>query len=125
MSVPGGNLLRMAARLIRFETVAHHRFWKNEKVHGGTINPKYYAPAPIKASVQAVSRTMIEMAGLDVQRDYRMVYTQTVLQDVKRAESPDMLDYAGRRYVVESNTDWSNADGWMGSIVVDSGPVPA
>ncbi len=124
MSIPGGNLLGMARRLIRFQTVQHHRFWKNEEDGAGILTPKYYAPAPVQMSVQAVSRTMFESLGLDVQRNYKMFYTEAPLQDLKRDKTPDMLDFGGRRYSVESNTDWTLIDGWLGSVGVDEGPTP-
>lgn len=123
MSVPGGNLLGMAARLIKQQRV----LWRHNR--GVEIDPagldlsSFDPPVEILGSVQAVPRSLVIREGLDLEQSYLMVYTTRPLQDVKRDKTPDLLIFGGRTYTVESNTNWKLQDGWLGAIVVDVGPA--
>jgi hypothetical protein len=123
MIVPGSNLLNLASQLIAFQEAKH---WRNRAVveGGDGINaPTYYPAEDIFVSIQPVPRNLYEMNGLDLQREYVTVYASTRLHDVRRDKAPDMVDFAGDRYTVESNEDWRNQDGWLGSICVKVGPA--
>lgn len=124
MSFPGINILGMANRVIKPQEVMHVRWLSDASGDGGVAVPKYATPVKIKANVQPVPRTMYEALGLDLQRDYITVYTQIPLRDLRRGQSPDLIDWQTRRYTVESNTEWQAQDGWHGSICVDSGAAP-
>ena len=82
------------------------------------------APVTIQGSVQPVPRSMYEANGLDFQKDYFSVYTTAPLSDLRRDKAPDMLDWNGRRFNVESKTDWAKQDGWKGALCCDIGPTP-
>lgn len=125
MSIPGANVLALAARLIRLQSIGHSRYRGQEKTPAGIVNPSYYPVVQIRASVQPVPRTMYEDLGLDLQKSYLLVYTATPLQDIKRGLPCDQLLFNGRQWNVESNTDWLSQDGWNGSLVVDVGAAPA
>lgn len=101
--------------------------WKNRAVveGGDGINaPTYYPQCEIFVSLQAVPRNIYEMNGLDLQREYVAIYSSVRLQDLRRDKAPDLVDYGGDRYSVESNEDWFNQDGWAGAIAVKVGPIP-
>ena len=114
----------MAQQLIPPETVSWSAWQSNTKLSTGVIKPVYADPVDIKANVQAVPRSMYETFALDLQKNYVTVYTLQTLRDLERNEACDRIDYGGRRYDVQSNTDWTNQDGWQGAICVDVGPTP-
>lgn len=120
----GAPLLAMAQRLIRPQTVSWSAWQSNTKLGTGVEKPVYADPVDIAGNVQAVPRSMYETLGLDLQKNYVTVYSLTDLRDLERGGGVDRIDYGGRRYNVESNTDWQNQDGWQGSICVDVGPTP-
>lgn len=119
------NLLKRAFGLIPPQTVSWSKWLSNTLNTAGIDVPSYATAAPIKGSWQAVSRAMYETFGLDLQKDYRMFYTATVLQDLARETACDVIDFGGRRYNVESNTNWQLMNGWQGSLCVDVGETPA
>lgn len=123
-TVPGVNLLRMARRLIHFEKIQYLKWIVSTDDAAGIVTPKYATPVTIEASVQPTPRNMYEQLGLDLQKNYFTVYASVPLRDLMRNGNCDMIDYAGRRLNVESNTDWFNADGWRGALCVDIGPTP-
>ena len=122
--IPGANLLGMAARLIRLQPVEWRRNRGAIQVDGAGLDESNFdPPLTIKASVQAVPRSVIVREGLDLQQNYLMVYTEKPLQDLRRDRTPDLLYFGGRVYNVESNTSWKLMDGWLGAIVIDTGPA--
>lgn len=122
--IPGSNLLNRAARLIQLQDVAWSAWLSNTKVAGGVVKPTYANPVTVQASVQAVSRAMYNLFGLDLQKNYVMLYTKTPMRDLERNGSCDLVDFNGRRFNVQSNTDWYGVDGWRGAICVDVGATP-
>lgn len=121
MGLLGGNLLNRASRLIPKATVSYGRWLSNSKNTVGVIVPLYAAVQSRFVQVQPIARTMYEALGLDLQRNYIAVFADFPLRDLKRNGSCDTIDYCGRRYNVESNTDWFGQDGWVASICVDVG----
>lgn len=124
MKVPGGNVLRMARRLISFECIWHSRWITNTEDGAGNVTPTYAQRVQIEGSVQPVQRAAYVTLGLDLQKNYVTVYTPTALQDLQQNGACDLLDFNGRRFNVQSNTDWLSQDGWRGSLCVDIGPTP-
>lgn len=123
MKVPGSNLLKQAQRLVTFPTIVLTQ-WEKESKSGGIVTPVYFNPIGIQASVQAVSRAMYQQLGLDLQKNYILVYASVAMRDLQRGGACDMVDWNGRRYNVESNTDWFLADGWRGALCVEIGATP-
>lgn len=121
--IPGSNLLRRASQLIRLQDVSLRAWVSNTKAIGVDV-PTYAAAVTVKASVQAVSRAMYTLFGLDLQKNYIMVYCSTPLRDLDRNGTCDQIDFGGRRYNVQSNTNWMAQDGWRGSICIDTGATP-
>jgi E217 collar protein gp28 len=122
--IPGSNLLRMANRLIAFEPIWWSAFVGETKGAGMIITAEYATRVKITGSVQPITRMMYVDLGLDLQKDYFTVFTLTKLRDLRRNSNCDLLDFKGRRFNVESNTDWTNEDGWQASLCCDIGPTP-
>lgn len=121
MSVPGSNLLTRAARLIRLQNVSYRRY-TGRTTNGAGFDVSTYATAvTIKGSVQPVPRAMYERLGLDFQKNYVTLYTVTGVVDIARGAGSDQIDWNGRRFQVESETDWHAMDGWTGALCVDVG----
>lgn len=119
--IPGMNVLAMAHQLIGFQTAQHRKNRGMVDGADGINNPNFYPPVPIQGSIQPIPRNMYQQLELDLQRNYVTFYTSVKLSDLKRDKAPDLVDFNGRRYQVESNTDWTNQDHWAGSICVDVG----
>lgn len=122
--IPGGvNLLALANRAIGFSSCVHKRWRGNAEDDAGIVDPQYYPDEPIKASIQPVPRTMIELLGLDVQKDYVTIYTtaDVTVRDTERNVSGDLVLFDGNTYQAESNTKWVAQNGWRGTVFVSLG----
>jgi len=124
MLVPGGNLLNLAHNLIAFQTIRLYRNQATVAGADGVNTPVYQPPVTVNCSVQEVPNQFYQMLGLDLNKDYKMVYSSVEMKDVRRDKCPDAFDFNGFRYVVEANTDWRSQDGWAASVCVNQGKTP-
>jgi hypothetical protein len=124
--IPGVNVLAMAHQLISYQTFWHSAFKGNVEDTAGIDQPTYFVPVKVQGSVQPTPRTLVAQMGWDLQKDYITIYSPASLsvRDVERGRAADMVDFKNERYNVESNTDWTNQDGWRASVCVKIGPTP-
>lgn len=120
--IPGSNLLSMAFGLIGTQQLIWLKFaGRTQNALGQWINT-YDAPVTITGSWQPVDASKYEALGLDMSKAHFQLYTPAPIQPVERATSPDLIEFAGRRYMIERDTnDWINMDGWRGAICIDIG----
>lgn len=121
MSIPGSNLLRQAAKVIKFTSVQYFKY------AGKTLNARrenvdtYDAAVTLSASVQAVPRAKYMELGLDFQKNYIKMFASKNLIDVQRDYSGDLFVYGGRKYKLIDNTNWYLQDGWATALAIDIG----
>lgn len=116
--VPGSNLLRLASRLISLTTVQWYHATGRTKGATGLFVTNFAAPLLVKGSFQPVPRNLLQMMGLDFNKEYVSFYTDQTFQDVARDTPPDEFILGSARYSVLSNTDWTPIDGWRNSLAV-------
>lgn len=118
MAIPGGNILKMAQRVIASQTVAYHQFLCREPNEVGQQVAKYAQAVTLKGSFQAVPRTLYQTLGLEFNKNYINFYVSKALIDIERNVSGDQLSFMGKKYQVESATDWMGMDGWVAVLCV-------
>lgn len=112
MMVPGSNLLKIAQKLIRFQSVDYY------KATGRTMNaarqwvPTYGAATQLQASVQAVSRKTYAQLGLNLNAYYVNIFASLDLIDLARDSSGDKFIYNGDEYKMAQGENWHAQDGW-------------
>jgi len=106
------NHLAYAKQLIPLQTISYTPFSARTLNNVGLEVNTYGTAQSIKASVQAVQRSMYEDLGLDFQKKYVTIYLESKLVDVDRGTAGDRFTYNGETYQVESNLDWYSVDGW-------------
>jgi hypothetical protein len=118
MSVPGSNLLKRAAKLIAQQSMDWYKFiGETENAIGNSIS-SYDPPVAIEGSMQPLERGKYDQFGLDFNKTYFLLYTSSPILGAGRDYAGDYAVYNGVRYFVEDVTDWYQADGWMGSILM-------
>lgn len=126
MSVPGSNLLGMAMGIIAPQKVEYFKF-KSVITNAAGVDTTEYEPGVIVTigSVQAVPRYRFENLGLDMARDYVTWFVSQKVNDLHRGNSGDYIAWNGRKWKIESVTDWVAQDGWSSAICVDIGATDA
>jgi hypothetical protein len=117
--IPGSNLLNRAARLIRLMPIDYYAAAARSANAVGQYVPTFQAPVVIQASVQAVPRDTYVKMGLDLQRNYWMIYTSINAVDLERDSSGDRFVFNNRMCQIESNNSWFLSDGWVGCLAVE------
>lgn len=112
MSVPGMNLLNMAASVISLQPVDYYKNTGKITRPDGIDVPAYAAAVIVKGSVQAVPRSKYEYMGLDFAKNYVNFYTSSCVLDLQRDVNGDQFSFGGKRFQVETNTAWAAMDGW-------------
>jgi hypothetical protein len=122
MMVPGSNLLGMALSVIRPQTLTH-RAWTGRTIDdAGEYVTAYAEPVDIEGSMQAVNKKLYQTLGLNLAKNYAQLYTSADVNPTLRDRSGDLLEYAGRWWLAESDMNWSAQDGWRKLLCVE---VPA
>ncbi len=112
------NHLKMASTVIPFQTISYTPYSSRTINDVGLEVSTYGTAQPLKANVQAVSRTVYETLGLDFQKKYVTVFIEKNLIDLDRGVSGDKFTYNGETYQVQSETDWYSVDDWTYLLAV-------
>lgn len=123
MIVPGANLLNMALGVIGAQTVIWRAYAGRTENALGQWVTTYADPVPLRGSWQPLDRTKYEALGLDLSRTYHNFYASAGIDGINRGESPDLIEYQGRRHEVVNELDWRGQDGWRGVLVIDVGAI--
>lgn len=117
--IPGGNLLRVAMGLIGPQVVQWMQFTGMTQNAAGFNVPAWADAVDVTGSFQAVPRSLYQVMGLDLSKNYGMFYATREFTTPERDRAGDRLIYGGRIYQVESSTSWYAQDGWDGVLCVE------
>lgn len=118
MSTPGSNLLTQAMQLIASQSVTYLAFASRTANAIGNYVPTYATPVVAKGSFQPVPRSLMQLLGLDMQRNYVNIFLPQSVVDIKRDVTSDQFQYAGITYQGVSSTPWFSVDGWTQILCV-------
>ena len=119
MLIPGANLLGMALRVINPQGVAWQHFTGRVRNAGGSYVNTYAAVVNITGSFQPISRERYGLLGLDLAKNYGVLFTLAAVQALKRDGAGDLVTYNGKLYQIESEQDWTGQDGWASFTCVE------
>lgn len=119
MSVPGSNLFRRAASLIRLNSVNLRRFTGMVTRSDGLEVPSFAAAETVSVSAQPAQSTLIATLGLDMSKSYFMFYSSNgPFNTPERGRAGDLIQFAGEWYQVINATPWAFIDGWDSVLCV-------
>lgn len=81
--------------------------------------PEFAPPIPATGSIQAVSNKMYEQLGLDLNKNYKIVFSPVLIQSIAEKIQPDRILYNGRTYEVVENKDWYETNGYTKVLMVE------
>lgn len=122
MIVPGANLLSLAARVLQMQTLGHRAFVSRSVGASGDFVSTFAASVDIQGSMQAVDRKLYQELGLNLAKNYNILYTSASVRPTDRDREGDLLTFAGRTWQAESDMSWADTDGFRKLLCVE---VPA
>lgn len=120
MNIPGANLLSMAARVIAMQTLQHQAFVsRTENAAGDTVST-FAAPVDIQGSVQPINKKLYQELGLNLSKNYVMLYTSAAVSPTGRDKEGDLVSFGGKTWQCESDQNWSAIDGFTKMLCVET-----
>jgi hypothetical protein len=119
MTLYANNILTRALKII-----PRHPFtvepWLGQAIDDrGIVAPSYGTPITIIGHVQAVQRNVYQNLGLDFQKSYIRVYTDSApIGDLARDRSADLITWQGKMFKANGAGDWMILDGWQRILCV-------
>lgn len=119
---PGSNLLAEALTLIEPQSVQFRAYTGQTTNEAGEKTATYDTPVTLWGSFQPVSRTVMALQGLDMDKRYAVFYVSLRTIDPGREGAGDLFGFDGRAWQAMGGTDWYAIDGWDATLLVDVGP---
>lgn len=119
MTTPGSNLLNQALSIIAAQAIVYLAYVSRSETDFGTLVPVYASPVTIRGSIQAVPRALMELLGLDFQRNYVNIFVPNTIIDIARDVSSDQFQFGGSTFQALSLTKWRSIDGWNQVLCVE------
>lgn len=119
---PGSNLLAEALTLIAPQAVGFRAYVGQTTNAAGEKTATYETPVTLWGSFQPVSRTVMALQGLDMDKRYAVFYASTPVLNPGREGAGDLFSFDGRAWQAMGGTAWYAIDGWDATLLVDVGP---
>lgn len=119
MNIPGANLLSMASRVIRFETIGHRAFVSRAVNAAGDFVSVFADPVDIQGSMQPLNKKLYQELGLNLSKNYIMLYTSAAVSPPVRDREGDLLTFGGKTWQCESDQSWASVDGFTKMLCVE------
>ena len=81
--------------------------------------PQFDEPKTLTGSIQAVSNEMYEQLGLDLNKNYKIVFSSTLMKSLAEDIQPDRIIYNNRTFELVENKNWYDTNGWTKALVVE------
>lgn len=118
--IPGSNLLRQALSLIGSQEVTYYAdAGRTTSATGRDITNFQEVQTILEGSVQAVPRNRYESLALDFSRNYVTWFVPQSVTGLGRDVSGDEIVFNGRRYDIQTMTNWHAQDGWVECLCVE------
>lgn len=122
MNIPGANLLSIAARVITMQTLQHRAFVSRAENAAGDTVSVFADPVPIQGSMQPLSSKLYQELGLNLARNYCLLYTSATVEATDRDREGDLLEFGGKTWQCESDENWAKFDGFTKMLCVEVPP---
>jgi len=119
MNIPGANLLSLASRVLNFQTLGHRAFQSRTLNAAGDYVSNFAASVDIQGSMQPVNRKLYQELGLNLAKNYSMLYTSAPVLATTRDREGDLVTFAGRTWQCESDQSWASVDGFTKMLCVE------
>lgn len=101
------------------KTFQYYRYQETIVDDMGRDVPKYAEPKPVTGSVQAVSNKLYEQLGLNLDKNYKIIYSPELIQSIAEKIQPDRIVYNNRTFEVVEDKDWYETNGYTRILVVE------
>jgi len=112
----------MASRVLRFEVIGWRAFVSRTANEAGDFISTFAASVDIQGSMQPINRKLYQELGLNLAKNYQMLYTSAAISPTVRDREGDLLTFAGKTWQCESDQSWGAIDGFTKMLCVEVPP---
>lgn len=116
------SLLDLALRALPPQTVQHRAFVSRAENGVGDTVTTYAAPVSIQGSIQPVDSRLYQELGLNLARNYSILWTSANVRSTARDIDGDLVLFNGLTWLCESDRDWHGAQGFRKILCVEVPP---
>lgn len=120
--IPGANLLGMALRHIRPQTLQYRAFVSRDENAAGDTVATFATAADIQGSMQPVDKKLYQELGLNLSKNYWTLYVFGDVQPTARDRDGDLVLFAGLTCQCESDRNWSAVGEYRKILCVEVPP---
>lgn len=120
MNIPGANLLGVASRVIAMQTLQHRAFVSRAENAAGDTVSTFAAAVDIQGSVQPINKRLYQELGLNLTKNYVMLYTSAIVSPTTRDREGDLVSFGGKTWQCESDQNWAAIDGFTKMLCVET-----
>lgn len=81
--------------------------------------PQYADAVILTGSIQAVPNKMYEQLGLDLNKNYKTVFSPALMESLAESLQPDIIKYNGKTYQIVENKNYYETNGWTKALIVE------
>lgn len=81
--------------------------------------PDFAEPVIYTGSIQPVPNRMYEQLGLDLNKNYKTVYSPELMQSIAENIQPDRIVYNSKTFQIIDDKDWYETNGYTKIIMVE------
>lgn len=94
--------------------------WLKNTIDGmGRDVPEFAEPLTLTGSIQPVSNKMYEQFGLDLNKNYKIVFSSALIQSIAEKIQPDRIVYDNRTFEIVENKNWYETNGYTKVLMVE------
>lgn len=117
--IPGANILSQALGLIQPQTLQLRAFMSRAENSVGDTVATFAAPVNISGSMQPVERKLYQQLGLNLSKNYSILYVFGSVQPTARDRDGDVILFNGSIWQCESDRNWSGVGEYRKILCVE------
>lgn len=81
--------------------------------------PRFDEPICYVGSIQPVSNKLYEQLGLDITKNYKILFCPELIQSLAEQIQPDRIFYQNKVFEIVDNKNWHETNGWIKALIVE------
>lgn len=97
----------------------YFKYLRTEIDDMGRDVPAFDNPKPYTGSVQPVPNRLYEQLGLDLDKNYKIIYSPQLMKSLAEEIQPDRIVYENRTFEIVENKNWYETNGYTKILMVE------
>lgn len=119
MSTNNRNLLKVALKMLPKQNFFYLKYLGCEVNSFGVAVPRYAEPLLVNGCIQAVDASLYQELNLNMDKNYRLVFSSLDFRGNESQEQPDRFFYDNKYWEIIKLSPWFEFNGWNSALIVE------